>query len=216
LATPFLTLPKSSTQAISKPIPNLIRMTGTAAFFKLAPLLRVASRVVLSALSRHDGHKIADLKKAAVPVMRMRLGMGFEMAWVEDFGSVRKGVANAWRALLLLGVAFALVACGGARNAAGNDVNISASAPSAPLNPGDTVVFTMTVQNIGSSARRTLRLSDQLGAFLVLTGFTCQSNGGAVCPDTPSVAMTIASLPPGGVLIFQVQRPPSTRSPAIR
>src|SRR3954454_23723371 len=85
-------------------------------------------------------------------VMRMGVGWGNVRAWLGWVG---------------IALALAVAGCGGTRTAAGNDVEVSGSAPTATLAPGQTVVFTMTVRNLGNNAASDIRLVDQLGSFLV-------------------------------------------------
>jgi uncharacterized repeat protein (TIGR01451 family) len=120
----------------------------------------------------------------------MRMGVGW--------GNVR-----AWLGWVGIALALAVAGCGGTRTAAGNDVEVSGSAPTATLAPGQTVVFTMTVRNLGNNAASDIRLVDQLGSFLVLTDVACTAAGGAVCPATGTV-MTVPTLPAGSQLTFTV------------
>jgi uncharacterized repeat protein (TIGR01451 family) len=98
----------------------------------------------------------------------------------------------------------AMVGCGGSRNPSGNDLVVSGSASAASFVPGDTVVWTMTVQNIGNEAARDVRLINQLGGFLVQTGFTCEASGGATCPASIGAVMAVPALEVGHVLTFRI------------
>lgn len=96
------------------------------------------------------------------------------------------------------------VGCGGSREPSGNDLVVSGSASAASFVPGDTVVWTMTVQNIGNEAARDVRLINQLGGFLVQTGFTCEASGGAICPASIGAVMAVPALEVGQVLTFSI------------
>lgn len=121
---------------------------------------------------------------------------------------MRTVFGNAWRRvaelLLTCVLAAGLASCGGGRSASGNDVEVSASGPTDPLQPGSTVVFTMTVRNVGNNTASDIRLVDQLGSFLVMTSFTCEAAGGAVCPSLPATTMSVPTLPAGAYLTFKI------------
>lgn len=117
------------------------------------------------------------------------------------FGRALSGAA---RFVLLVAVALGLAACGGARSAKGTDIAVSGSGPSDPIATGGTVVFTMTVQNIGINAAIDVKLVNALGNFLNAPSIECQASRGAVCPAAPGFTMTIPSIPVGGRLDFKV------------
>jgi uncharacterized repeat protein (TIGR01451 family) len=96
------------------------------------------------------------------------------------------------------------VGCGGSREPSGNDLVVSGSASAASFVPGDTVVWTMTVQNVGNEAAQDVRLVNQLGGFLVQTGFTCEAAGGATCPASIGAVMAVPTLGVGQVLTFRI------------
>ena len=123
-----------------------------------------------------------------------------------SIGSVVAAVAaRACRGSLVLGLALLVAACGGSREASGNDVVVSGSAAATAFVPGATVTFTMTVQNVGNQAARDIKLVDQLGSFLVQTGFICEASGGAVCPAVLGSVMNVPTLDVGATLTFKVQ-----------
>jgi hypothetical protein len=97
-----------------------------------------------------------------------------------------------------------LAGCGGSRNASGNDLVVSGSASAASFVPGNTVVWTMTVQNVGNEAARDIRIVNQLGSFLVQTAFTCEASAGAACPASVGAVMSVPSLEVGQSLTFRV------------
>ena len=97
-----------------------------------------------------------------------------------------------------------LVACGGGSGRGGSDVAVTGTGPSAQVLGGELAVFIMTVANIGDNPANTVNLVNLVGNQLALTGITCSASGGAVCPETVGVTMTITSLPAGGSLAFAV------------
>jgi uncharacterized repeat protein (TIGR01451 family) len=115
-------------------------------------------------------------------------------------GALRAGLGL----LLAAATVLALVGCGGSREPSGNDLVVSGSASAASFVPGDTVVWTMTVQNIGNEAARDVRIVNQLGGFLVQTGFTCEASGGATCPASVGAVMAVPALEVGQVLTFRI------------
>jgi uncharacterized repeat protein (TIGR01451 family) len=127
----------------------------------------------------------------------MKLDRSF---WSFKAGAVRAGMGL----LLAAGILTAVVGCGGARNASGNDVVVSGSASAPSFVPGNTVVWTMTVQNIGNEAARDVRVVNQLGGFLVQTSFTCEASGGATCPAAVGAVMSVPTLEVGHVLTFKI------------
>lgn len=62
----------------------------------------------------------------------------------------------------------------------------------------------MTVTNAGPHVASDVRIVNQVGNQLALTGITCVASGGALCPEAPGPSMTVPTLPPGGVLRFDV------------
>ena len=97
-----------------------------------------------------------------------------------------------------------LVACGGGSGRGGSDVAVTGTGPVAQVLGGEVAVFVMTVANIGDNPANTVNLVNLVGNQLALTGITCSASGGAVCPETVGVTMTITSLPAGGSLAFAV------------
>jgi hypothetical protein len=106
--------------------------------------------------------------------------------------------------LLAAATLLALVGCGGSRNASGNDLVVSGSASAASFVPGNTVVWTMTVQNVGNEAARDIRIVNQLGSFLVQTDFSCEASAGAACPASVGAVMSVPTLEVGQSLTFRI------------
>jgi uncharacterized repeat protein (TIGR01451 family) len=101
-------------------------------------------------------------------------------------------------------VLWSLAGCGGSRSASGNDIVVSGSASAPSFVPGNTVVWTMVLTNVGNVAARDVRVVNQLGGFLVPTDFTCEAAGGATCPASLGALMTVPTLEVGHVLTFRV------------
>lgn len=98
-----------------------------------------------------------------------------------------------------------LAACGGSRSPTGNDVLVTGVGPTDIVVGGSTATFTMTVTNVGGNTATDVKLVNSVGNQLALTEITCAAAGGAVCPDAPSVVMTIGSMPEGSSLVFTVK-----------
>ena len=96
-----------------------------------------------------------------------------------------------------------ITATANAFNVSGNLV-VGGTGPSGTVTGGGTVAFDMTVTNTGPDAASNLRITDNPGSFLALTSITCEASGGATCPPTPSVQMSLDSMPSGGTLTFTV------------
>ena len=101
--------------------------------------------------------------------------------------------------------AFVLTACGGSRSPTGNDVQVTGVGPADIVVGGSTATFTMTVTNVGGNTATDVKLVNSVGNQLALTEITCVAAGGAVCPDAPSVVMTIGSMPEGSSLVVTVK-----------
>jgi uncharacterized repeat protein (TIGR01451 family) len=71
--------------------------------------------------------------------------------------------------------------------------------------PGDLVVYTVTVRNLGADAAAQIRVIDNVPAGLVDVVWTCDASGGVACPQaggSGNLDVTIASFPVGGLLNF--------------
>lgn len=120
-----------------------------------------------------------------------------------------RSLATAWIVACLL----ALVGCGSGSGRSGTDLRVSGSGPAAAVQSGAQAVFEMAVTNAGDYAAEDIRITNEIGGQIALLSITCAAEGGAVCPETPSVAMTVPSLREGGTLRFTVtvQATPSAR-----
>jgi hypothetical protein len=115
-------------------------------------------------------------------------------------GAIRLGLGL----LVAASAVLSLVGCGGSRSASGNDLVVSGSASAPSFVPGSTVVWTMTVQNVGNEAARDIRIVNQLGGFLVQTDFTCEATAGAACPASVGAVMSVPTLEVGQALTFRI------------
>lgn len=73
--------------------------------------------------------------------------------------------------------------------------------------PNGTVVYTITVTNVGDVAVTNLGISDPLPDGVTAFSWTCAGSGGAVCPvasGAGAIAQTVPSLPVGGALTYSV------------
>lgn len=98
-----------------------------------------------------------------------------------------------------------LTACGGSRSPTGNDVQVTGVGPADIVVGGSTATFKMTVTNVGGNTATDVKLVNSVGNQLALTEITCVAAGGALCPDAPSVVMTIGSMAEGSSLTFTVK-----------
>ncbi|MCB1994315.1 MAG: hypothetical protein H6933_14770 [Burkholderiaceae bacterium] len=109
-----------------------------------------------------------------------------------------------WPALLLAGTcALIMSACGGSDPQA--DVAIVGTGPGQPVAPGTVAEFRMRVSNSGPDTAEDVLVTNTLDGRLTLQGIACEAEGGAQCPGTTAVAMTIGRLPAGGALTFIVR-----------
>ena len=105
-----------------------------------------------------------------------------------------------------LGSAALLMACGaGSGRFTGTDVQVSGIGPSAPLNGGDPIVFTMTVTNAGDFDAEELQIRNATSQVSPASvRISCTASGGAVCPETTGSSMDVSKLPSNGVLVFNI------------
>ena len=120
---------------------------------------------------------------------------------VHTLGEILAGVRNGLVAFALVGL---MAGCGGSRDPTGNNVAVTAAGPTEAVLSGAPITFTMTVSNVGNNTAGDIKLVNSLGNFLALNEITCTASGAAVCPEAPSVVMTIPTLPVGGTLVFKV------------
>jgi len=109
-----------------------------------------------------------------------------------------------WPVLLFTGAwALILAACGGSDPQA--DVAIVGTGPGQPVAPGTVAEFRMRVSNTGPDTAEDVQVTNTLDGRLVLQDIGCEAEGGAQCPGSTAVAMTIGRLPAGSALTFIVR-----------
>ena len=104
----------------------------------------------------------------------------------------------------LLAAMLATACGGGSRSASGTDLEVTGFGPAGTVVSGSTVKFNMSVTNVGDREANDIRIVDQVGNQLALTGIVCSAAGGATCPATTGPSMTVPAMPAGGVLRFEV------------
>lgn len=85
------------------------------------------------------------------------------------------------------------------------EVTKVANVPNASAN--GTVIYTVTVSNVGEVAAQGLVISDPLPPGVAAFNWTCAASGGAVCPlaaGTGALMQMVPSLPVGGALTYTV------------
>ncbi len=105
---------------------------------------------------------------------------------------------------------FSAASSSGAGNAqtlvfAQSDIAVTKSDGLATYEPGDLVVYTVTVRNLGADAAAQIRVVDNVPAGLVNVVWSCDASGGVACPSTGgsgSLDVTVPSFPVGGLLSF--------------
>ena len=97
-----------------------------------------------------------------------------------------------------------LAACAGGSGRQGTQIVVTGTGPTAPVAAGTNAVFVMNVANVGPYDASNVKLIDNVGNQLRLVSITCAASGGATCPSSPTVDMTLSSIPNGGTLIFSV------------
>jgi len=88
-------------------------------------------------------------------------------------------------------------------------VSVTKTANTPTLNPGGTIVYTVTVANTGSVAADNTQVSDPIATGLTAYSTTCAATGGAVCPNgagpnNGALNETIATLPAGGRVVYTI------------
>jgi uncharacterized repeat protein (TIGR01451 family) len=84
--------------------------------------------------------------------------------------------------------------------------------------PGDLLVYTVIVRNLGPDAAPQVRIRDLVPAGLTNVGWTCAASGGAICPaagGTGAIDQLLAILPGGGVLTYSFAGNVDGRPPEI-
>ncbi len=95
---------------------------------------------------------------------------------------------------------------------------VSKTVSSGTAVPGASVIYTVTVANVGTVAVDNVMISDPLPAGVVSTTWTCTALGGVACPaasGSGALAEAVASFPVGGELVYTItaqlaQNPPAT------
>ncbi len=86
-----------------------------------------------------------------------------------------------------------------------SDIAVTKSDGLGTFLPGDLVVYTVTVRNLGADAAAQIRVIDNVPAGLVDGVWTCDASGGVACPaagGSGNLDVTVASFPVGGLLNF--------------
>jgi uncharacterized repeat protein (TIGR01451 family) len=86
-----------------------------------------------------------------------------------------------------------------------SDIAVTKSDGVGTFRPGDLMVYTVTVRNLGDDAAAQIRVIDNVPAGLVDVVWTCDASGGVACPQaggSGNLDLTIASFPVGGLLNF--------------
>jgi uncharacterized repeat protein (TIGR01451 family) len=75
----------------------------------------------------------------------------------------------------------------------------------ATYRPGDLIVYTVTVQNLGPDTAAGIRARDAIPAALSSVTWSCAASGGALCPTSSgndSLDVVVPSLASGGTLTY--------------
>lgn len=86
-------------------------------------------------------------------------------------------------------------------------IGVVKSVDSATAAPGGTVVYTITVSNLGNTTVNDLTVNDPIPAGIASFAWTCAASGGATCPaanGAGAIAQTVPTFPSGGELVFTV------------
>ena len=86
-----------------------------------------------------------------------------------------------------------------------SDLAVTKSDAISYYQPGDLIVYTVTVRNLGPDTAENFRIVDTIPAGLSNTVWSCDSSGGATCPQSNGVGsldVTVASFIPGALLNF--------------
>jgi uncharacterized repeat protein (TIGR01451 family) len=86
-----------------------------------------------------------------------------------------------------------------------SDIAVTKSDGVGTFRPGDLVVYTVTVRNLGADAAANIRVRDQVPAGLVNVDWSCDASGGVACPATGgsgNLDLTVSAFPVGGLLNF--------------
>jgi len=105
--------------------------------------------------------------------------------------------------LAMLCCTLLLAACGGGSGRQGTDLVVTGVGPTTTVASGTNAVFQMTVANVGPNPADAVTIVNLVGNQLALVSVTCTSSG-VSCPATPSVSMSIPTMPAGSSLTFAV------------
>lgn len=97
------------------------------------------------------------------------------------------------------------------------DLDVSKTDNVTTYRPGDLLVYTIVLRNLGPDAANGATLTDTVPASLVNASWTCVAANGAACPQTGgtgSINATIAVLPATGRLTYTLQANVATPTPA--
>jgi uncharacterized repeat protein (TIGR01451 family) len=86
-----------------------------------------------------------------------------------------------------------------------SDLSISKSNGVSTYEPGDLLVYSVIVRNLGPDAAAGIRVSDTIPAGLIDVVWSCDASGGVACPvsgGAGNLDVTVASFPVGGLLNF--------------
>jgi uncharacterized repeat protein (TIGR01451 family) len=86
------------------------------------------------------------------------------------------------------------------------------------FNPGDQLVYTITVRTLGPDAAANIRIRDTVPAALTGVQWTCEASGGVACPQangSGSIDATTGAFPVGGLLSYVLAGTVSGSSPSI-
>ncbi|MBR0345729.1 MAG: DUF11 domain-containing protein, partial [Rudaea sp.] len=88
-------------------------------------------------------------------------------------------------------------------------VSVTKTANTPTLNPGGTIVYTVTVANTGAVPANGTQVSDPIATGLASYSTTCAASGGAICPNgagpySGALNETIATLPVGASVVYTI------------
>jgi uncharacterized repeat protein (TIGR01451 family)/CSLREA domain-containing protein len=86
-----------------------------------------------------------------------------------------------------------------------SDIAVTKSNAVGTYVPGELLVYTVTVRNLGPDAAANIRILDQIPAGLVDVVWSCDASGGVACPQdggTGDLDATVSAFPVGGLLNY--------------
>jgi uncharacterized repeat protein (TIGR01451 family) len=86
-----------------------------------------------------------------------------------------------------------------------SDIAVTKSNAVGTYVPGELLVYTVTVRNLGPDAAANIRILDQIPAGLVDVVWSCDASGGVLCPQdggTGDLDATVSAFPVGGLLNY--------------